>query len=141
MRQDAFPVLFQRSLGKPYGEWRAEGDGLYVKKSQLIRAYAKYLLEAGERVTHEAIKDMLSATRRGYSLNSQEISLALRGGPFGNWQGMEDARKSNGRRVFVNRKRYFSIRDAAEGEQVAPETVRNRVASKSEKWIGWRYAD
>ena len=141
MKESSFPSLFARSLAETYAKWREGGGGDFVRKDELIRAYAAYLLECGESVSHEKIKDMLSATKRGYVLNSSEISLALRGGPFGRWRGMEAARKSNGRRVVVDGRKYLSIRDAAKGQGTAPETVRNRVASSADRWIGWCYDD
>lgn len=120
---------------EPGKTWR--GHGAWTGRDTLVRRYADALSKAGLPATFDAIREMLSATGRGYSLAPDQISRAL----ASRYARKAIPKQPNGRPVVVEGERFRSALAAAERHGVARQTVLNRINSPRPQWAGWRMAD
>lgn len=112
-------------------------DHARLSRKALVMAYAQHLLDRGERATTKAMRELLEATGRGYSLKADQISFAL--GPL--YRSGRIPKQPNGNPVVVEGERFVSANAAAERHGVARQTVLNRIKSDRPRWAGWRMAD
>ncbi|WP_374577385.1 hypothetical protein [Phenylobacterium sp.] len=137
--QDDWPEWLREQVGLRYAEVRHDPRlaARFMSKGDIVREYARHLQEVrGEPVTYPKIKAMLEALDRGYADKTDQLSFALyrhrhwskrfRLDPF-----------PNGQAVSIEGRSYRSIREAAKGEGVSPETVRRRIRAKRPGWSYW----
>lgn len=135
---DDFPEWLRNQRGIRYRgqDQIPPGKGPWLNRNKLIRRYADDLIAANQPVSLEAIRAMLRFVDRGYSLNADQIGRALRS----RYADGRVPKFTNATGVVIDGRRYRSIRAAATGESVSPQTVINRIESKRHEWRGWRRA-
>lgn len=130
------PDWVERQRGSPYGRRGSEGgrpEG-WRSKPQLVRDYVRHLEEADMKITHGALRELLRALDRDYSLSTSQVSKALSG-----FRRMEKADAYPNRSVLrIRGETYRGLRAAAEALGLSPQTVLNRINSKDQKWADWR---
>lgn len=105
------------------------GGRRYVRKSALIREYARGLIAAGGTVTQAAVMEMLDRKRPGHRTFPTEVSRALK--------GIERAlRPRAGQGVEADGERYPSIREAARAKGLSMQAVRKRLTNPN--FPGWK---
>lgn len=119
MTDTPLPEWLSRQIGLKY---RERSTIHYMRRGEIIR---KYLLERqaeGKATTSADVRLLLASLKRNYSLEDNQISALL--APFVR-SGLIRA-YSNAIPVWVNGKRYRSIRQAARAEGVHMEIARRR---------------
>lgn len=129
-----YPDWLERQVGIKYLSAEYLTPGIpWDNRRKLIRDYVDHLVECNEEVTLGGIQAMFQYVDRGYNLAPGEINKAIasrrRRGLIPKYY--------EGHKVMVGEVTYRSIRDAAKAENVAVETVRNRIRSTSPKWASW----
>lgn len=105
----------------------------FKNRRVLTRAYLEHSIDIGKRPTVDDVLEFLKWLDRGYSLDRRQISLTVTSFQK---DGRMD-RYPNGHQVRIGKQTFASKREAARALGVAPQTVKNRIASTDPKWAEW----
>lgn len=129
------PATLPTKLQSQRGLTSSDAD--YLNRTSLVRRYAKHLIDQGERVTLDKVRELLVWVDRGYSLKADQIAFALRGYYE---RGEVDRYSSNGQPVLIDGTRFSTVRKAGQSLGISPQTVLNRIKSDRPEWAGWQRA-